>query len=121
MNKLELKIVDAVTDGQSDLILAGAVRGLDANDENWRHEAAQRLRGLFSDLIVHVGGHHIAVHEKGPLSAPRPDMAAVPTYGRCLGRVIESPVKKAKKVTPPQALHLWSLVPAGFWKGGLAV
>ena len=61
--------------------------GYGPNPDEWRHVAARYLRRYSSHLIVHVGGHHVALHLPQPPECQRPGSHE---YGPCLGRIVET-------------------------------
>lgn len=89
--KLELKVADFEGEWNATRELENlhrCIEGLDGNDENWRFAAREFLSRRHPGLVVHVGGHHIALH----LAGPSPTQ-----YGRLIGRVIESEIRKPRK------------------------
>lgn len=135
----ELLLTDAAASwsAQAEQI-ARICAGLNADDENWRFAARNLLRKAFPEwkFIVHVGGCHIAVHEKSPgyldtIAAGqewhhgRSDRA----YGALIARVLEVPTDARSRARryelgrggkPVAGFNTvaWALVPAGFWTGG---
>lgn len=61
--------------------------GYNPNPDSWRDVAARYLRRYSRQLIVHVGGHHIAMHLPQPAECQRPGSNE---YGPCLGRIVET-------------------------------
>lgn len=61
--------------------------GIPANPDSWRDVAARYLRRYSRFLIVHVGGHHVALHLPNSAECQRPDSHE---YGPCLGRIVET-------------------------------
>ncbi len=59
-----------------------ATLGYPPNPDTWRHVAARYLRRRLPWAVVHVGGHHVAVHDGMGTRAG--------DYGQCLARVVET-------------------------------